>query len=309
MTRVVVLGGGPDAEREVSLASAEGVAGALREHGGFEVESVTVDRVTGDELASWDDAVVLPVLHGPYGEGGEIQRAMEAAGACFVGSGSRASQLAMDKLATKLAAARLGIATPSAAVVDRASDAPPFDLPLVAKPVHEGSSVGLYVCRHDQDWTEAIAAIRADESRVYMAEAFVSGRELTVGLIDRGIGLEALPLVEIAPASGVYDFEAKYERSDTVYTAEPVLPSGVAEACQDAALRLADSIGVRHVARVDFMLPASGGAGLLEINTMPGFTPTSLLPKAAQAAGIPMPALCAGLVRAALASGGATGNT
>ena len=135
-----------------------------------------------------------------------------------------------------------------------------------------------------------------------MVERLIPGRELTCGLLDRGCGLEPLPLVEITPAAGVYDFAAKYDRDDTGYTVSPDLgPATDPEAVQQDALRVARAVGVRHLARVDFMLDDRGRHWLLEINTMPGFTGHSLLPKAAAAVGVGMSELCTGLCRSAMA--------
>ncbi|TVQ61443.1 MAG: D-alanine--D-alanine ligase [Phycisphaerales bacterium] len=301
--RVLVLGGGPDAEREVSLRSAAGVASALREAGCGVVEA-TIGRVTADELRALEGDVVFPVLHGSFGEGGGLQDLLEADGRAYVGCGARAARLAMDKLATKAAAWRAGVPTADAALVNPHDEVCALDLPVVVKPVHEGSSVGLRIVRTAAAYAAAVEAVR-EHGRPNMVEAFVRGRELTVGVVDlEGHGLAALPIVEIAPASGVYDYQAKYERNDTRYTANPDLPSGARETVQARALTVARAIGVRHLARVDFLLDEHGEAWLLELNTMPGFTATSLLPMAGRAAGIEMPTLCARLAARAMVDGG-----
>jgi len=336
--RVLVLGGGPDAEREISLASAGGVAGALGGVTDLEVVELTVDRPSVDEIASWPDGVVFPVLHGRFGEGGPMQDRLEAAGRAYVGSGPGAARAAMDKMASKLEAARIGVPTAPAAIIDPADDRPPLPLPLVVKPVREGSSVGLHICEDEAGWARALAAIRADGSgdrsltvaarqrqgplphgrgsslpdcRVYMAERLVRGRELTVGLVaGRDGSLSALPLVEIAPASGVYDYEAKYGRTDTVYRVDPDLPADVARSMTDGALRLAARLGVRDIARVDYLLGEDGSgavAQFLEVNTMPGFTGSSLVPKASASVGLDMAALCLRLAGVAARRGGLSG--
>ncbi len=300
---VLVLGGGPGAERPVSLASAQGVAGALRE-AGCRVFAETIGTPTSDELASMPGDVVFPVLHGSFGEGGPLQDLLERDGRPFVGSRARAARLSMDKLAAKQEAARLGIGTPESAVVNPEDGVCPLPLPVVVKPVHEGSSVGLMMCHGEQDWARAHGRVRRGEfgSRVLFAERLVRGRELTVGLLADATGaMRALPVVEIIPAGGVYDYDAKYARDDTVYVVDPDIPCGAEIA--GAALRLAEGLGVRHLCRVDFMLDGSGRAWFLELNTMPGFTPTSLLPKAASRAGIGMPALVSGLVDLAVKEG------
>ncbi len=308
---VLVLGGGPGAEREISLASAAGVAGALREagHEVFEETLGTEMDRAGESIGGWGELgsesrgtrsrgdVVFPVLHGSFGEGGPLQDLLERDGRPFVGSRARAARLSMDKLATKLAAARLGIDTPDAAVLNPEDEVCPLPLPVVVKPVHEGSSVGLMMCHGEQDWVRAHERVRSGGfgSRVPMVERLIEGRELTVGLLADEAGvLRALPVVEIVPADGVYDYEAKYGRDDTAYLVDPDIECG--QEITDAALRLADLLGVRHLCRVDFMLDRTGRPWLLEVNTMPGFTPTSLLPKAASHAGIEMAELVSRLV-------------
>jgi len=304
MTRVLVLGGGPDAERRVSIDSAAAITDALRDDGAFDVNSITIDRPTADELAAMPGDVVFPALHGPFGEGGELQNLLGQSGRPYVGSGPTSARLAMDKLATKLVAARLGVASPDACVFDPRNDACPIDLPRVIKPVHDGSSFGVHLVRDNQQWEGAFETASADATanpgRVYMVERLIIGRELTVGLLETSGKLDALPVTEIVPGDGFYDYESKYERDDTRYLIDPDLPAGVAENISCDALKLADALGVRHLARVDFMLDTGGTPWLLEINTMPGFTGHSLLPMAARTRGLDMPALCAQLVRCAL---------
>lgn len=303
---VLVFGGGPDAERAVSLDSARGVAQALRD-AGFTVYHETIDCPTLTELRDLSGDVVFPVLHGAWGEGGPLQDLLEADGRPYVGSGPSAARMAMDKLATKLVAARLGIPTPEAVALNVRDAVCPLGLPVVVKPVHEGSSVGLHLCRDEAAWASALddarRAAHDSPGRVCMAERLIGGRELTVGLVARPgtATLAALPVIEIVPAAGPYDYSAKYERDDTQYRVAPNLPAGVAERIGRDAERLAAALGVRHLARVDFLLDAEDRPWLLEINTMPGFTSHSLLPMAARAVGLDPPALCRSLVGAALA--------
>ncbi|MCW5776700.1 MAG: D-alanine--D-alanine ligase [Phycisphaeraceae bacterium] len=303
---VLVLGGGPDAERAVSLDSARSVAQALRD-AGFAVHHETIDRPSLADLRGMHGDVVFPVLHGAWGEGGPLQDMLNADGRPYVGSAPRAARVAMDKLATKLIATRLGVPTPVAVALNIRDAVCPLDLPVVVKPVHEGSSVGLHLCRDDAAWEAAFEDARRaahhSPGRVCMAERLIQGRELTVGLVARNPGgpLSALPVIEIVPAAGPYDYGAKYERDDTGYRVGPDLPADVADRISRDAERLAAAIGVRDLARVDFLLDADDQPWLLEINTMPGFTSHSLLPRAARAVGLDMPALCGSLVLAALA--------
>lgn len=316
MTRVLILGGGPDAEREISISSAKGVyQGCL--DAGLDATLEIVDRPTMHEIESWDCDVVFPVLHGVFGEGGALQTMLEHAGVAFVGSGYAASRLAMDKLATKLIAARLGLASPAACVFDPCKHTSlneamdlhrcPFPLPVVVKPVADGSSVGLHICQNRTQWLAAVAEVDQDivanPHRVYMIERFAAGREITASVIAdpaHTSDLIALPLIEITPKQGVYDYEAKYTRNDTRYTVNPDLPERIRAGIQEQALMLCRNLEVRHLARVDFLLSDDGYWTLLEVNTMPGFTPTSLLPRAAGAHGLEMPMFCAHLIECAL---------
>lgn len=305
MSDVLVLGGGPDREREVSLNSSRAVASAL-ENAGHRVHYQVIGRIGRSELASMQGDVIFPALHGAFGEGGPLQELLEADGRPFVGCRAPAARLSMDKMATKLCAARLGIPTADACVVNRSDQAVPIGLPVVFKPVHDGSSVGLHLCRDEHQYRQARMEIDLDidrnPGRVYMAERLVEGRELTQGLIVSESGvLEAMDAIEIVPAEGPYDYSAKYIRDDTQYRVGPELSDGVTDSIRRWSLALADAIGVRHVCRVDFLLEqGTGRALLLELNTMPGFTDHSLVPKAALARGLAMPALCDRLVRAAI---------
>jgi D-alanine-D-alanine ligase len=246
------------------------------------------------------------VLHGKWGEGGVLQRLLEADGRPFVGCGSRAARSCMDKVLTKAVARELGLLCAPTAILDPGDDALPFDLPFVVKPTFEGSTIGLFICRTEKEWKHAHAASAAT-SKPCMVEPYIPGRELTQGLIparpDGGPAqthaLSALPLIQITPAEGLYDYEAKYTRNDTRYLVGPPLATGVSETVASQTLALARTIGVRHLCRADFILDENNRAWFLELNTMPGFTDHSLVPMAAAAVGIPMPALCELLVEAA----------
>jgi D-alanine-D-alanine ligase len=292
--QVAVLMGGPDPEREVSIASGSRVAEALRADPQFEVSDHKIDHPNKDELSDMGADVFFPVLHGPFGEGGPLQEILESTGTAFVGSDSEASATGMDKCKTKRRCVSAGIPTLEWIELQPGMDCTiPF--PLVVKPVDEGSSIGVRICRNDSDLTKARLELQKTHGRL-MAERLASGRELTIG-----IALEkSLPLIEIVPKSGCYDYEAKYERDDTAYVFEPKLPPGVKDDCHRHALKLWHEIGARDVARVDFMLDEKDECWVLEINTMPGFTEHSLVPKAARYDGIDMTTLCGSLVRAAL---------
>lgn len=295
--RIAVLGGGPDAEREVSIESSTAVTKGLAD-AGLDAKFHLIE--SPDSLAHVEADVIVPVLHGRWGEGGALQDILERDGRPYVGCGPRAARLCMDKIAAKLEAARLGIRTAPAQLLN-INDRVDMPLPYVIKPALEGSSVGLYICHNEHDAERAFEASSADVQRnpgqVVIVEKMIVGREVTSPVIERDGNLEALPLVSIEPAEGVYDFEAKYKRDDTVYTVEP---EGVnVEAIQRDTLRFAESVGIRHLARVDYIIDDKGDHWFLEANTMPGFTAHSLVPQAAARVGLPMPALCAHLAKSA----------
>ena len=286
--------GGPDAEREVSLMSGKETAQALRDCGRFEVRERIIDDPSVDELGELGGDVIFPVLHGPWGEGGHLQERLELLGKPFVGSPSQAAQLAMDKMATKTLLSADGIPTPAAQRL-AADDVCNITPPLVLKPIDDGSSIDLFICRTEQEVNEARAALHPKRGRI-MAETYIAGRELTVGIVQN----EPLPLIEIVPAVEFYDYDAKYFRDDTRYKIDPDVPGDVADRCAEIAMHAFGRLGCRDLARVDLMLD-DAGLWFLEINTMPGFTTHSLVPMAAAHAGLDMPELCATLVQAALA--------
>ena len=307
---VLVLMGGPDAEREVSIMSGREVAEALRRAGRFDVIEQIIDTPTPSEISAMGGEIVFPVLHGRWGEGGPLQQVLEQAGAPYVGSGPEASALAMDKLKTKHLLAKDGMPTPPAQEL-LSGDSLQLQPPTVIKPIDDGSSVDLHICRNEAQVVAARQALHPKRGRL-LAERYVKGREVTVGIV---LG-RALPLIEIVPSEAVefYDYQAKYFRDDTRYRLHPALPPGVSEQCAKLALMAFGALGCRDVARVDFMID-DAGPWFLELNTMPGFTTHSLVPMAASEAGMNMAALCAALVDAALkrtelvsASAGASGK-
>lgn len=297
---VLVLMGGPDAEREISVLSGREVAQALRRTGRFEVVEKTVTRPTADWLAELGGDVAFPVLHGRFGEGGPLQDRLEAAGLPYVGSGPGPARLAMDKQAGKRCVAEAGVPVLPHRRLEP-DDACDLEPPLVLKPIDDGSSLDLRIC-HDPATVATGRAVLHPRRGAIMAERYVAGREVTVGIVNG----RALPLIEIIPGADVtfYDYQAKYFRNDTRYVFDPSLPPGMASSCVEMALTAFNRIGCRDVARVDFIVD-DGCPWFLEINTMPGFTTHSLVPMASARIGRPMPALCAALVDAALQRAGA----
>lgn len=299
MNTVLVLMGGPDAEREVSLDSGAAVAEALRQSGRFGVSEVVIDRPNIAELretASGVSAeVIFPVLHGHWGEGGPLQELLEELGLPYVGCRPQPAARAMDKLVSKMLIGPEGVATPPSRQLTP-DDECDLDPPLVLKPVDDGSSVDMRICHTVDQVEQGRRELHPSRGRL-MAERFIGGREITVGIL----GTEALPLIEIIPAdeAGFYDYAAKYEREDTRYVVRPDLPAEVARTCRDWALIAFNRLGCRDLARVDFMVD-DAGPWFLEINTMPGFTSHSLVPMAARKIGLEMPDLCAKLADIAL---------
>ncbi|MFI4855711.1 MAG: hypothetical protein ACIAQF_12120 [Phycisphaerales bacterium JB065] len=320
---VLVLAGGPDAEHPVSVESASSIFEALTRSERFEPRYELIDRPRPQDLtdliAHHHAACVFPALHGRWGEGGPLQELLERCGVAYVGCQPPAARRAIDKAETKRIAttvlARFAshplasiIKVSHTELVNPASDDMPLPLPFVAKPTFEGSTFGLHIVKTESQWTEALQAIRA-EPKAYIAEPLTPGRELTSGVIagptdDSGRPTPALlrvPLIEIRPATDLYDYAAKYQRDDTVYIVAPDLPEAVTDAMQTFSIALAEAMGIRHLARADYMYDDQTGiAHFLEINTMPGFTSHSLLPKAAAHAGLPMLALCERLIEAAM---------
>lgn len=300
--KILVLRGGPDRERDVSLQSGGQVAQALRDWG----HTVYERDITPDDLTALDDAkqlgvqVVFPVLHGPWGEGGPLQAILETWGIAYVGCGEKAAALSMDKWATKQALQEAGLTTAQAELLNQ-GDKRTLPAPCVVKAINEGSSFGLAVCQTEEQADAAVASLGADYDRL-MVEQFVAGLELTVGVLqDLETGeLKTLPPIHIVPAVAFYDYEAKYTRDDTQYHFEIDLDPACIAAVEDAAKQAFETLGCRHVARIDFIVDEQLHAHILEANTMPGFTSHSLVPKAAQQMGLTFPDLCDHLARLAL---------
>lgn len=301
LPRVAVLMGGPDAEHEVSLMSGAEVARALAASGRFEVVPWTIARdgcIDDAGILALRPDAVYPVLHGPWGEGGPLQEILESIeashGIPFVGPGSRAARIAMDKESTKRFAREAGVRTPESCPVV-AGEPLAIAPPVVLKPSNDGSSVDLRICRDESELLRARAELEPKRPAL-MAERFVSGREMTVGIVDG----ETLPIIEIVPRTAFYDYEAKYLRDDTEYRLEPALPAEIAAEMHRATRAVFAALGLRDAARADFIVDGAG-AWFLEINSAPGMTTHSLVPKAARHRGIGMPELCAGFVTRALA--------
>ncbi len=298
MTVVAVLYGGISAEREVSLASGAQVVAALRQ-AGFEVRPVEAGPDLAAVIAALTPApdVVFNALHGRFGEDGAIQGVLDWLGIPYTHSGVRASALAMDKQAAKAAFASAGLPVPAGRVLPVAelAEADPVALPYVVKPVNEGSSVGVEVLRQGGNRRAEIAAGWRFGAHA-LVEEYVPGRELTVGVL----GDRALTVTDITSSHGFYDYEAKYAEGGSVHALPARVHPGVFASALDMALRAHRALGCRGATRADFRYDDTAGEPgrlvLLEVNTQPGLTPTSLLPEQAAHMGMPFPALCAWMV-------------
>ncbi len=294
--RITVLAGGPSAEREVSLDSGRAVADALRRLG----HDVHLADINPNQLDALDHPadIIFPALHGTFGEDGTVQRLMAERGLRFVGSDARASAIAMDKVASKALITAAGILTPRYELWDAAAldtrDACNLSFPVVVKPVDQGSSVSTTIISQPSDFLPAIRHTVENFGRA-LVEQFIAGDELTVGIV----GTEPLPPICIRPERPFYDYEAKYDDDNTEYLFDAGYPQALLESAQLLSRRVFERIGCRHLARVDWMIDADGRLWFLEINTLPGFTSHSLVPKAAARVGLSFDQLVERLVRMA----------
>ncbi len=295
--KVTVLYGGPSAEREVSLVSGKAVIDGLKSMG----HEVFASDVAPTDLGGLDHPaeVIFPVLHGAFGESGELQEILEKRGLKFVGSSAKASRIGMDKVATKRVWEAAGLPTPGYQVISRdgyrgGAEARGIAAPCVVKVIDSGSSIDVYVCKTEEQANKACEAVLGRHSRL-MVEQYIKGPELTVGLIEE----KPLAPIRIVPKRDFFDYEAKYKASDTEHRFDTGLPEGVIERCRELARQANAAVGARDLGRIDIMLDEGHNPFLLEINTLPGFTPKSLLPEAAQHAGISFGELVDRLVKRA----------
>jgi D-alanine-D-alanine ligase len=290
--RVGVLLGGLSAEREVSLESGSGVVAALQELG---YDCVRVDWAPGTSLhvllSELRVQVVWNALHGTYGEDGAVQGLCACMGIPCTGSGIMASALAMDKVASKRIFESAGVRTPSWQVLGRDQDTgvalAHWDLPLVVKPGNEGSSVGVTIVREGAHLDEAVALARSCHGPT-LVERYIPGVEIAVGVLADAV----LGSIEIRPRVAFYDYAAKYQRDDTEYLIPPRIAPEVVAACEDMGLRAYQALSCRGYGRIDVRVDETGTPYVLEVNTLPGMTSHSLLPKLAAHVGISYPALC-----------------
>ncbi len=287
---VAVLMGGPGSEREVSLASGRAVLEALLGEG---VNAVGVDVTSAELELPAEVSLAVNVIHGTFGEDGTLQDILEQRGIPYTGAGAVSSRLAFDKVASKQCFVEAGVPTPASETLNCAEGVklPKMALPYVVKPPREGSSVGVSIVQNEAEAQAAIeqAAQYGDE---VLIEQFIEGKELTVGVL----GDEVFPIVHIVPRDGFYDIENKYPwmtgDGGTDYYCPADLSEEATERVQEAALSAHRALGVEVYSRVDVLLRDDGIPYVLEANTIPGMTESSLLPKAAKEAGYSFGALC-----------------
>lgn len=287
--KIAVLMGGPGSERDVSLATGRGVSKALRSAGNNVID---VDVRDENFPLPKDVDVAFNCIHGTFGEDGQLQKILEDRGVAYTGDGVEESRTAFDKILSKQKFLEHKIATPESEVID-SGQRPKMSMPLVVKPARQGSTVGIVIVKKEDELDSALKEA-AKYDRKLLVEKFVSGRELTIGIL----GDQALPILEIIPKGGFYDFNTKYPflNPQAGASAEHVCPAnvdaGLTKTIQELALAAFRALGLVVYGRVDVLLSDKGEPFVLEVNTIPGMTEASLLPEAAAAAGISYVDLC-----------------
>ncbi len=310
-SKIGVLMGGQSSEREVSLKTGEAVYRSLM-RSGYDAVAIDVGPALSQTLREQSIEIVFLALHGPGGEDGSVQGFLETLGLPYTGSGVRASAIGMHKVVTKTQLAANAIPVPRGTVVLRGTTATlgrtltacKLKLPVVVKPASQGSTIGVTIVREPSQWKEALRlAHQYDEEA--MVEAFIPGHEVTVSLLGGSDGaVTGLPAVEIVAPDGFYDFSAKYEKGRTQYLCPAPLPAAVSRQIRALAIETYRVLGCGGAARVDFRITPTRKPYVLEINTVPGMTETSLLPMAAGKAGISYDLLTEHILRSALLRAG-----
>lgn len=294
--KIGVLLGGLSKERDVSLRSGAAVAKALRAKG-YDVIEIDAGRDVAERLKAEGVSAAFLALHGRYGEDGAMQGLLEILGIPYTGSGPLASAIGMDKELTKRLVAPTGVKTAAWKVIKRdevgAFRTSPLPLPLVVKPNREGSTIGISIVRTEEEFIPALQdAAKLDET--ILVESFITGAEVTVAVV----GGRALPVVEIVPKSGFYDYASKYTKGATEYVVPARISDEIRDRLQKTSEKIWTLLGLSGFARMDYIV-ASDGEHFLEVNTIPGMTETSLVPKAAAAAGISFEDLCEEVLKGA----------
>jgi len=296
-TKIAVLMGGSSSEREVSLSSGKAMFAASAALGYDAISVEFKDDILShlDTLKSVD--IVLIALHGGIGENGRIQGMFESLGIRYTGSDALSSAICMDKHISKLLAEDVGIATPRWKRIRKGQSIykNEFDYPFVVKPNSEGSTIGLTIVHNENDYDSAVEeAFKYDDE--ILIEEFISGKEITVSIV----GEDVLPIIEIRPEHGLYDYECKYTKGMTEYICPAELNEDLTKRIKRTAFEVYKLLKCRHYGRVDLRLDNNNQHWFLELNTLPGMTDTSLLPKAAKATGISFEQLIGKIIKQSL---------
>ena len=296
-TKIAVLMGGSSSEREVSLSSGKAMFAASAALGYDAISVEFKDDILShlDTLKSVD--IVLIALHGGIGENGRIQGMFESLGIRYTGSDALSSTICMDKHISKLLAEDVGIATPRWKRIRKGQSIykNEFDYPFVVKPNSEGSTIGLTIVHNENDYDSAVEeAFKYDDE--ILIEEFISGKEITVSIVDEDV----LPIIEIRPEHGLYDYECKYTKGMTEYICPAELNEDLTKRIKQTAFEVYKLLKCRHYGRVDLRLDNNNQHWFLELNTLPGMTDTSLLPKAAKATGISFEQLIGKIIKQSL---------
>ena len=302
--RVALLAGGASDEREISLASGRGAGNALREAGFSVTELDPAEKKDLQNLITGNYDVAFLCMHGKMGEDGTLQGFLEMIGLPYIGSGVWSSALAMDKAKSKLFYENAGIQTPVSVTLYSPDDMSVEDIlstvgeSCVVKPATEGSALGVYIVKGADEVKDAIGKAFELDSEV-LVETFVKGTALTIAVLGNE-QLEALPVIQIVPRNEFYDFESKYAPGGSQHLCPAPLNAEATEKVQTMAKAAHRALGCSGISRSDFIMDENGEFWILETNTLPGMTETSLLPDAARAAGIEFPELCTRLIELAL---------
>lgn len=306
--RIAVVMGGPSTEAEISRKTGTAIAGALREKGYNIIEMELHPETFMQDIRNQKIDVVFNAVHGLYGEDGRLQSILESMNIPYTGSGVTACAVSMDKSATKRYLAAEGISTPRFLIFNRRFDGDrsavlakitaTFSVPLVIKAASQGSSIGVEIVKDADKIAEAVDSCFGYCENI-VVEEFIAGKELTCAVVEKDGELLPLPIVWIAPHSGAYDFHSKYTKGATDYYCPAPLTEDVTKAVQEAAVRTYRVLGLSGVARVDLILGTDNVPYVLEANTIPGMTATSLVPKMAVAMNIRFPELCESILLSA----------
>ncbi|MFH1624248.1 MAG: D-alanine--D-alanine ligase [Pseudomonadota bacterium] len=298
--KIAVLMGGLSSEQEISLLSGNAILSALKETS-YNACSIDVDRTVGQRIIGEGIDVAFIALHGKWGEDGTIQGMLELMGIPYTGSCVLACALAMNKPMTKKILSFHNLRTPNFEVLEKEGvskgglkERLKFEFPVVVKPISEGSTIGVTIVKDREGLADAVEEAGRYSDQI-MIEEFISGSEVTVGILNG----RPLPVIEIIPKGGFYDYKSKYERGMTEYILPARLTKDQSSEVQDTGLKVYQAIGCHGAARVDMILDSKGNPNILEINTVPGMIRTSLLPRAANHAGLSYNSLVEEILRGA----------